>query len=417
MALTHNSKLADTEPGWGGVDKTKLPRNAHADEGTADKKSTWRYPHHWVKGGSDLNDDGVFTKGEMYLHRGGLNAAWAAAQGARTGRQASAAIKAHLQRHRRALGLEKSDAMATELDVLFADPTERTYSKVATYRKTLAPEKTFIECKAASPLAKHGTIDGYASVWNVVDHQGESVKKGAFTKTIQERGSKIPLMVVHFSKGGDLMEAVGGTVELTEDDYGLKFSALWLGDARSQAVREKVMALRKQDLKIGASIGYRVIDYGFVKDERDGRTHTELRELALGELTVTLKPANEGAVITGAKTDEERQSLLTPFAPIADSKDLDDEGREQLVEELGGAEAVESLGNALKGIAEQTLGLLASKSQDTKPKDGDKKSANTPPKNGANADGSSSTKGKANSHLNLQALEKVRMEARKVSLK
>lgn len=106
-ALTHNSTLEEGEPKWGDLDKTKLPRNAHADTGEADKKSTWKYPHHWVKDGGDLDDDGIFTSGKMYLHEGGLKAAWSAAQGARTGQEASDAVKSHLNAHRKAIGLEE----------------------------------------------------------------------------------------------------------------------------------------------------------------------------------------------------------------------------------------------------------------------------------------------------------------------
>ncbi len=107
-SLTHNSKTADTEPDWGGLDKTKLPRNAFADEGDPDKKSTWAYPHHWVKNGT-LGKDGVYTSGDMYLHKGGLNAAWAAAQGARSSQKASQAVIDHLEAHRKALGLDKEN--------------------------------------------------------------------------------------------------------------------------------------------------------------------------------------------------------------------------------------------------------------------------------------------------------------------
>ena len=102
-ALTHNSTLADSEPDWGDVDKTKLPRNAFADQGEPDKKSTWKYPHHWVKNGK-VGDDGVYASGDMYLHKGGLNAAWAAAQGARTGKKAAPEVIAHLEKHRKAIG-------------------------------------------------------------------------------------------------------------------------------------------------------------------------------------------------------------------------------------------------------------------------------------------------------------------------
>lgn len=101
--LTHDSKTRADEPSWGGVDKTRLPDNAFADE--TDRS----YPHHWVEGGSDPDEKGRYTKGSLWLHRGGLNAAWAAAQGAHTGKKASAAIIAHLERHRAALGLDKDD--------------------------------------------------------------------------------------------------------------------------------------------------------------------------------------------------------------------------------------------------------------------------------------------------------------------
>lgn len=117
MAHTHNSKTADTEPAWSAVDKTALPRVAFADMGEPDKKSTWRYPHHWVRGGTRKDEDGIWTDGDMYLHRGGLNAAWAAAQGARSGEKAPAAVIDHLRQHRKALGLEEhADALIRDAE-------------------------------------------------------------------------------------------------------------------------------------------------------------------------------------------------------------------------------------------------------------------------------------------------------------
>jgi hypothetical protein len=106
MAIRHNSKIADREPAWGDVDKGRLPRAAFADAGEPASKSTWGYPHHWVADGGDLDEDGIYTTGTMYLHRGGLNAAWSAAQGGRSGEKASAAVISHLQAHRRAVGAE-----------------------------------------------------------------------------------------------------------------------------------------------------------------------------------------------------------------------------------------------------------------------------------------------------------------------
>jgi cation transport regulator ChaB len=70
-AFTHNSTLAKSEPKWSTVDKSKLPKEAFAVVGDPEKRSTWKYPHHFVK------------NGVMYLHSGGLKAGIAEASGAR----------------------------------------------------------------------------------------------------------------------------------------------------------------------------------------------------------------------------------------------------------------------------------------------------------------------------------------------
>lgn len=106
LNFRHNSTTEDGEPKWSTVDKTALPRVAHADHGDEDNKSTWKYPHHWIKNGGDKDEDNVYTSGTMYLHKGGLNAAWSAANGGRSGEEAPQAVKDHLQEHRRALGLD-----------------------------------------------------------------------------------------------------------------------------------------------------------------------------------------------------------------------------------------------------------------------------------------------------------------------
>jgi ATP-dependent Clp protease protease subunit len=102
----HNSKTKEGEPAWGTVDKTALPELAFAGKG--ENKSDWSYPHHWISGGTERDDRGIWTNGTMYLHEGGLNAAWSAANGGRSGQKAEQSILDHLQAHRKALG--KDDA-------------------------------------------------------------------------------------------------------------------------------------------------------------------------------------------------------------------------------------------------------------------------------------------------------------------
>jgi hypothetical protein len=111
--FTHNSKLAKKEPTWGSVDKTKLPRVAFARKGT-EEKSTWGFPHHWVENGSGSDKNGIYTHGTMFLHRGGLNAAWSAANGGRSGKKAEPAVLAHLRKHFQDLGIKKAELQAID---------------------------------------------------------------------------------------------------------------------------------------------------------------------------------------------------------------------------------------------------------------------------------------------------------------
>ena len=114
MAFRHNSKTADNEPRWSEVDKTALPRQAFADMGEEGKKSTWKYPHHWVKGGTKKDDEGIWVDGELLLHTGGLKAAWAAANGARSGKKAPQHVIDHLQAHRSTIKTSAIGAMAAD---------------------------------------------------------------------------------------------------------------------------------------------------------------------------------------------------------------------------------------------------------------------------------------------------------------
>lgn len=114
----NTSRTNDNEPNWGGVNKRELPKAAFAGN-DSDNPSEWSYPHHFVEGGSVDEDTGRFTSGQFYLHKGGLNAAWAAAMGARTGEKASQVIIDHLQMHRKQLGLtDNTDKMKKVLTFL-----------------------------------------------------------------------------------------------------------------------------------------------------------------------------------------------------------------------------------------------------------------------------------------------------------
>ena len=66
---------------------------------------------------------------------------------------------------------------------------------------------------------EQGIFEGYASVFGVLDSDGDIVDRGAFTKTIAEGMAKdgATILALH----NDRLLPVGKTLELREDDIGL----------------------------------------------------------------------------------------------------------------------------------------------------------------------------------------------------
>lgn len=114
----HSSQVVEGEPTWGTVTKTRLPRTAFARQGDPDKVGTWGFPHHFVKNGGTLSKGGRFTSGEMYLHKGGLGNAWDRAN--QEASEIGAEEKAHLNDHRRILGIGEHAKQASVSDAEFS---------------------------------------------------------------------------------------------------------------------------------------------------------------------------------------------------------------------------------------------------------------------------------------------------------
>lgn len=69
-------------------------------------------------------------------------------------------------------------------------------------------------------------IRGYLAVFNEKDDRGTAPIKGAFAKSLQERGPKSQAkQKILFLWFHDLGEPIGQFIELEEDDYGLRFAA------------------------------------------------------------------------------------------------------------------------------------------------------------------------------------------------
>lgn len=145
-----------------------------------------------------------------------------------------------------------------------------------------------------------GSLEGYASVWDVLDLQGDIVERGAFTRTIEAnvKAGKVKLMMLHYAYGGGVPELIGSVVEAKEDDIGLWIRAEFSSVQPAQDTRTKIL---EGHIK-GLSIGYRPVKWQ--EEERDGKIVRRLTEIELGEVTVTSTPVNEEAVITSAKSGD-----------------------------------------------------------------------------------------------------------------
>ena len=176
----------------------------------------------------------------------------------------------------------------------------------------------------AKDQGDNGYLEGYASVWDIVDRSGDRVRKGAFTKTIQERvrAGKVHLMVRHIIHGGDILEVIGKVAEAKEDDYGLFIGAPLFSCATAQSLRQ----MMKEGLQPSLSIGYIVVQS--VEANEEGKSVRDLLELKLWEVTVTTVPALEEAVVTAAKTSDGGaldlgiEAVSTADIPEMTSRDL-----------------------------------------------------------------------------------------------
>lgn len=168
-------------------------------------------------------------------------------------------------------------------------------------------EMKHVEVKV-SLLEPDGTFKGMASVYEKPDLGNEIVKKGAFTKTIKERGS-VPILWQHDEK-----QPIGSGV-LTDSDDGLVIKGqLSLGVRRAKEAYE----LLKDKVISGLSIGFQTM-----KDEmKDGSRL--IKEAKLWEVSVVTFPMNTDAVVSSIKADETPALPVGPFVTSTEAWDRAD---------------------------------------------------------------------------------------------
>lgn len=137
-------------------------------------------------------------------------------------------------------------------------------------------------------LDASGEFEGYASVFDVKDFDGDIIKKGAFESSIQSR--KMPKMLWQHKH----TELIGKFTEMFEDDRGLIVKGRLIMDV--QKGRE-AYALMKEGVLDGMSVGFNITESKPLNSK--GR---EITKLDLWEISLVTWGANPEALIHNVKS-------------------------------------------------------------------------------------------------------------------
>lgn len=188
-----------------------------------------------------------------------------------------------------------------------------------------------------------GQFEGFASVFDNLDSQGDVVRRGAFAKSL-DSGRVTPLIWEHQSK--DPRAFVGEVVKAEETAEGLKITGQFDMDTDAGTAAYRQVKARR----IGAlSIGYAVRDQ---RKSADGAN--ELLDLDLAEISIVSRPANDRALIGAVKSAEasdksETSRLVKARKAAQDLVAADETEDDEPAEELSrGDELVKLLEDALQ---------------------------------------------------------------------
>lgn len=159
-------------------------------------------------------------------------------------------------------------------------------------------------------------FSGYAVTWGSIDSYGSTFKRGAFKKTLKERGHKIKILWNHITS-----EPIGKPLEIKEDATGLFIRGqLTKGHSKADDVYLNLKAKVVDTLSFGFNI---------LQDKINGGVK-EVSEVKLYEVSPVTFEANETAEILEVRSKEIRS---TDFVDTLESSELYHKGW-QLVDSL-----------------------------------------------------------------------------------
>ena len=166
------------------------------------------------------------------------------------------------------------------------------------------PERSF-EVRVLDGDAE-GRFEGYASVFGVVDSYNTVFDRGAFKKTVKERGGWLPIVWMHNAN-----EPIG-RAQVREDDKGL-----WVEgqlDLDVQRGREVHSGMKKGYITRMSHSFAKVPDKVRAVKGEDGTEVLHFREVKSFEVSpvTTNFESNEEAQITGVRAEEETDETPVP---------------------------------------------------------------------------------------------------------
>jgi HK97 family phage prohead protease len=150
--------------------------------------------------------------------------------------------------------------------------------------------------------ADTGTFEGYASVFENVDSDGDVIERGAFAESLREwqrKGKPIPVLWQH-----NPHEPIGVTESAVEDGRGLAVKGrLLMGIQRAKEAYEAARAKVVSGLSIGFSIPAGATSWDAAAKVR------RIRRLNLWEYSWVTFPSNSEAQIVGVKSEDAGELL------------------------------------------------------------------------------------------------------------
>lgn len=174
--------------------------------------------------------------------------------------------------------------------------------------------------------SKKGIVTGYFAAFNSKDSHGDVIEKGAFSKTVAERGPNgkqlIKWLLDHESN-----KAIGKLIDLKEDDYGLYYE----GKVGRHSLGKDFMLMVEDGIINQHSFGYSVIKETFDKSMNVNR----LKELRMYEgSSIQFLGSNPNTPITGIKSIEDALSMCARLEKFIHKSDASDQTLINLEKEL-----------------------------------------------------------------------------------